>query len=192
MGVNLGSKEFGAPQIGLRTAVLIAQLCTVRSEASVYWEPTLPQGAPSSPGLFNLVCFRMDQRLARFATLIGATYTRYADNIAFSAKRELTAKEIRVVQNIIVQKCHFDLNEKKTRLMRTDSYGGSLRVPGVRVREGQLGLSKSSRRRFRGALHKAVQDGDTAKAWGILAYLRQIYGAEIPEQILSDSLEGLN
>lgn len=44
----------------------------------------LPQGAPTSPMLSNLVCRRLDQELASYADAKGITYTRYSDDITFS------------------------------------------------------------------------------------------------------------
>jgi hypothetical protein len=44
----------------------------------------LPQGAPTSPSLSNLVNRRLDLRLAGFARHRGAIYSRYADDITFS------------------------------------------------------------------------------------------------------------
>jgi RNA-directed DNA polymerase len=44
----------------------------------------LPQGAPTSPCLSNLVNFEMDQTLADLAQLSGARYTRYGDDLTFS------------------------------------------------------------------------------------------------------------
>jgi hypothetical protein len=44
----------------------------------------LPQGAPTSPGLSNFVNLELDTRLTQRATLAGATYTRYCDDLAFS------------------------------------------------------------------------------------------------------------
>lgn len=44
----------------------------------------LPQGAPTSPCLSNLVNVSLDQRLHALARRSGATYTRYADDLAFS------------------------------------------------------------------------------------------------------------
>ncbi|MFA6534326.1 MAG: reverse transcriptase domain-containing protein [Patescibacteria group bacterium] len=46
---------------------------------------SLPQGAPTSPRLFDLCLQPLDKKLQRLAKKIGGVYTRYADNIFFSA-----------------------------------------------------------------------------------------------------------
>lgn len=48
------------------------------------WEGGLPQGAPTSPALSNLVNYFMDVQLSRAAAKKKGTYTRYADDIAIS------------------------------------------------------------------------------------------------------------
>jgi len=51
-------------------------------------EGSLPQGAPTSPRLSNLVNVRLDARLSALARKLGAAYTRYADDITFSFPAE--------------------------------------------------------------------------------------------------------
>lgn len=57
---------------------------------------SLPQGAPTSPALSNLVNRRIDARLAGFAAQHGVTYSRYADDITFSLDRD-DARLVRVL-----------------------------------------------------------------------------------------------
>ncbi len=57
-------------------ARLLTRLCT--------WENALPQGAPTSPRLSNLVNYRLDARLAGMAAKLSAVYTRYADDMTVS------------------------------------------------------------------------------------------------------------
>jgi hypothetical protein len=45
----------------------------------------LPQGAPTSPHLANLVMYEFDERCQWFCDRLGAVYTRYADDINISA-----------------------------------------------------------------------------------------------------------
>lgn len=61
-------------------ATVLAQICCFKN--------TLPQGAPTSPIVSNLICAKMDSELQRFAKKYGLFYTRYADDITFSANRD--------------------------------------------------------------------------------------------------------
>ena len=51
--------------------------------------PHLAQGSPTSPALANLSAFGLDRRLAGLADKLGATYTRYADDLVLSGGRDL-------------------------------------------------------------------------------------------------------
>jgi len=64
-----------------KVAVALAQLCC--------HDKALPQGAPTSPIVSNMVCARMDANLRALAEANHCTYTRYADDLTFStnAKR---------------------------------------------------------------------------------------------------------
>lgn len=50
----------------------------------VTWQGSLPQGAPTSPRLSNLVNYRLDSRISVLAKHFDAVYTRYADDITLS------------------------------------------------------------------------------------------------------------
>lgn len=72
-----------------RVAHIFGMLCTVPNAS--FGRPRkrrhLPQGAPTSPALSNIVCWRMDRRLSALAKKFHARYTRYADDLAFSGGR---------------------------------------------------------------------------------------------------------
>ncbi|MEN8128166.1 MAG: reverse transcriptase family protein [Planctomycetota bacterium] len=55
---------------------ILIRLCT--------YHGSLPQGAPTSPRLSNLINYELDARLDGWAKKVGAVYTRYADDITFS------------------------------------------------------------------------------------------------------------
>lgn len=61
------------------SATIIAQICC--------WNNELPQGAPTSPVISNLIASNLDISLNRFARRNRCTYTRYADDITFSTNK---------------------------------------------------------------------------------------------------------
>lgn len=66
-----------------RVAEIIATLCCHKNH--------LPQGAPTSPVLSNMICFRLDKQLLAFAKGARCIYTRYADDLTFSSHQPMTA-----------------------------------------------------------------------------------------------------
>ena len=59
----------------------LAKLCTYRG--------ILPQGSPASPAITNIICLRLDKRLAALGKKYDASFSRYADDITFSEKKQL-------------------------------------------------------------------------------------------------------
>ena len=113
--VNLDLKDFfptitfprvkGAfAQLGYSPAVatILALLCTESPRRTVTYAGqtlhvatgprSLPQGACTSPALSNLVARRLDARLTGLCRKLGWTYTRYADDLTFSADGETATK----------------------------------------------------------------------------------------------------
>jgi RNA-directed DNA polymerase len=91
------------------------------SEArTLYSQSHLPQGAPTSPSLANLCAYRVDCRLAGLAKSVGAEYTRYADDLAFSGDKVFERRVERFSTHVaaILQEEGFTVHHRKTRIMR--------------------------------------------------------------------------
>jgi RNA-directed DNA polymerase len=86
----------------------------------LYCRPHLPQGAPTSPMLANICSYRVDCRLAGLAKAVGATYTRYADDLAFSggAAFERSVERFSLHVAAICTEEGFHVNHRKSRIMR--------------------------------------------------------------------------
>ena len=83
---------------------------------TVVTRSVLPQGAPTSPVLTNLICRQLDKRLYGLAKRFRATYTRYADDITFSSNKNIFQEnsEFRKELKRIVEDQKFRINEEKT------------------------------------------------------------------------------
>lgn len=67
-------------------ATVIAQICCHDNE--------LPQGAPTSPVISNILCAKMDSNLQRLAREFNCFYSRYADDLTFSTRLAEFPKEL--------------------------------------------------------------------------------------------------
>ena len=109
-------------------ARLLADLCTtatpadklrgVPSEHAAYLRGRhLPQGAPTSPHLSNLVMRSLDRRLYGYAAANGLTYTRYGDDLALSGHEMNAGRALWVVLKVIASE-GFIVHAGKVRVMR--------------------------------------------------------------------------
>ena len=86
------------------------------------WEKTmkdvLPQGAPTSPIITNIICHRLDVKLTALSEKFGCTYSRYADDLTFSSNHNIYKKnsEFRIELKQLINEENFHVNPKKTRL----------------------------------------------------------------------------
>lgn len=80
----------------------------------------LPQGAPTSPILSNIICDRLDIRLSGVAKRFGLKYSRYADDITFSSMHNVFQRnsDFIIEVNRIVKEQKFVIKESKTRLQK--------------------------------------------------------------------------
>jgi retron-type reverse transcriptase len=111
-----------------KLANIIAGLCCQEMEVERFvdgqWlkksDYVLPQGAPTSPILSNIICERLDRRLSGAAKKNGLSYSRYADDITFSSNHNKYQKDgdfLMEVERIIVDQ-NFIIKAEKTRLQK--------------------------------------------------------------------------
>jgi RNA-directed DNA polymerase len=103
-----------------------------REARVLYARPHLPQGAPTSPPLANLMAFRLDCRMTGLAKSANAVYTRYADDLAFSGGEEFSRVVERFSAHVaaIAIEEGFSVNHHKTRIKRS---GARQRLAGIVV-----------------------------------------------------------
>ncbi len=95
---------------------LSANIARIIANLTTY-NGSLPQGAPTSPFLANMICRKLDSRLYAWATKNQYMYSRYADDITLSTnKPQILEKEKLQIENTIVEE-GFKINSKKTRVM---------------------------------------------------------------------------
>ncbi len=150
-------------------ADVLAGLTTHRpvlGDGYVVWPGVLPQGAPTSPTLANLICMRLDARLVGLAKRMGARYTRYADDLTFSfAKGMDNRTDLGRFLWWVSQVCQqegFAENPAKRKILRPSA---QQRITGIVVNSG-LSVPRQMRRTFRAILHNCRMHGLASQARG--------------------------
>ena len=141
-------------------ALALAQICC--------YQGALPQGAPTSPVVSNMVCGPLDIQLRGFAASHYCQYTRYADDITLSANRpdipaaiaEITVDGIKVGDDIrrLIESNSFKINEAKVRFRPRSS---RQEVTGL-VTNAFPNVPRQFVRRVRGMLHAWETFGEEA------------------------------
>ncbi len=164
-----------------KMATILASLCTepftqeVELDGVTYFvaqgESFLPQGAPTSPAITNILCYKMDKRIAGMAKGWGFNYTRYADDMTFSLSSQNEDWEEELLNpykmlnkgiHLIIEEEGFTIHPDKSRVMRK---GARQEVTGIVVND-ELGVNRKKLRQFRALLHQIKQTGMQGKKWG--------------------------
>jgi RNA-directed DNA polymerase len=106
-------------KLNTEVATILAQICCHQG--------ILPQGAPTSPVISNMICARLDAKLQQLAKEYQCTYSRYADDITFSTNRskfpsvlarlsDIGQVEVGNELSAVIQENGFTINPKKVRL----------------------------------------------------------------------------
>ncbi len=123
----------------------------------LYGQLHLPQGAPTSPALGNICCYRLDCRLTGLASAAGGCYTRYADDLAFSGGEEFARGLDGFVARVgaIAEEEGLQVNHRKTRIMRR---GARQQLAGLVVNEG-VGIGRAEFDQLKAILTNCVRNG---------------------------------
>jgi len=163
---SLGYSDIAATIFGLICTE--PEVTEVELDGKTYYvalsERHLPQGAPTSPAITNIMCRRLDRRLEHMAEKLGFVYTRYADDLTFSTSGEFRRHICNILRRTesIVDHEGFVINEEKTRIMRNTNQQD---VTGVVV-NSKLNVDQKILKRFRATLYQIEKDGLADKHWG--------------------------
>jgi hypothetical protein len=163
---------------------LVAEVCC--------YGGALPTGAPTSPVIGNLVLQPVDAALDAASRKLGITYTRYADDLAFSGNGG-TQKILPFVRKVLSD-YGYQSDPKKEHIFRR---GRRQVVTGLVVNE-KAHVPRRIRRRLRAAVHHAShgknphwhgQKMNETELLGRLAFLQQAHpeeASELRNQLLQD------
>ncbi len=114
----------------------------------------LPQGAPTSPALSNIIAYHLDVRLSKLSEKIGLIYTRYADDLAFSGA-EIPSNFIKYVEKIINEE-GFEVNHKKTFFQK---HARKRILTGISISENTIKVPKEYKRKLRQEIYYIFKYG---------------------------------
>ncbi len=148
--------------------ILLSMLC--------YYHDVLPQGAPTSPMITNIIMREFDDTVGKWCAERGIAYTRYCDDMTFSGSFE-QGEVITFVKDEL-HKIGFILNSKKTAVVTSAK---RQTVTGVVVNK-KLAVTSDYRRALR-------QEVYYCKKYGIAEHLRRM-GSDMPTKQYLQSLLG--
>lgn len=119
--------------------ILLTMLC--------YYKDTLPQGAPSSPAITNILMYAFDERVGKWCREREICYTRYCDDLTFSGdfRPEVVVGYVKAE----LKSCGFLLNQQKTHIQ---NMGHRQTVTGIVVNE-KPNVPENYRRELRQELY---------------------------------------
>ncbi len=163
LGYHAGNARFATSGNSRRVAPVLARLCCHTPQAANWREARLPQGAPTSPAISNLICRTLDARLQGLATRCQGRYTRYADDLTFSfTHQDVDLGRLRWWVDQICHQEGFLVNQQKFRVIRAHQ---RQMVTGIVVND-TLRIPRPERRRFRAILHNCRVHGIESQARG--------------------------
>lgn len=141
------SAAFNTKYFTKQVGVLLTTLCCRRD--------VLPQGAPTSPALSNMVMQNFDNNIGKWCENHGISYTRYCDDMTFSSDEPLY--HVYQKAKAMLNEMGFELNEKKTHFITNV---GRQSVTGLTVNE-KVSVSSDYKRKLRQEVYYTLKFGLT-------------------------------
>ena len=115
--------------------ILLTMLC--------YYKESLPQGAPSSPAITNIIMYDFDEKVGAYCRGKGVAYTRYCDDMTFSG--DFDEAEIMVFVKNELKKLGLLLKNRKTAVIPASK---RQTVTGIVVNE-KINLTRDYKKKIR-------------------------------------------
>ena len=125
--------------------VLLSMLC--------YHRDALPQGAPTSPAITNIIMYDFDEIIGCYCNEKGISYTRYCDDMTFSG--DFDEKEVIVFVKQELKKLGLFLKNRKTAVIPNTK---RQTVTGIVVNE-KINLAKEYKKKIRQEMHYITKFG---------------------------------
>ncbi|MBQ8372231.1 MAG: RNA-directed DNA polymerase [Clostridia bacterium] len=119
--------------------VLLTMLC--------YYRDSLPQGAPTSPAITNIIMYDFDEKIGAYCSKNGVSYTRYCDDMTFSG--DFNEQEVISLVKEELRKLGLFLKNRKTAVIERTK---RQTVTGIVVNE-KINLTKEYKRKIRQEIH---------------------------------------
>ncbi|MBQ9806356.1 MAG: RNA-directed DNA polymerase [Clostridia bacterium] len=164
-------RAFPADRYSESNRILLSMLC--------YYRDTLPQGAPSSPAITNIIMRDFDEAVGAWCAERKIAYTRYCDDMSFSGDFD----EEEVIEYIAarLKELGFTLNRRKT-VVKTNSQQQT--VTGIVVNQ-KPNISAKYKREIRQAVFYCTK-------FGVTEHQKQIGSSQSPVAYLQALLGKIN
>ena len=139
------STAFNSKRFPVQIGAMLTSLCCLNE--------VLPQGAPTSPMLSNIVMKGFDDIIGAWCKKRNISYTRYCDDLTFSADTPLYNVYVKVRD--MLEKRGFEVNEEKTKFISNSS---SQRVTGLTVNE-KVSIPHDYKKELRQEVYYAIKYG---------------------------------
>lgn len=152
---NVDEERLAQILTGVSSNVEVEEVLLFLKNFCLVPEGGLAVGAPASPDLFNIYAsILIDRPMAELCQKHHLTYTRYLDDLTFSAKRRIGWRKREAIREIIKQ-AGFEVSHRKS--VVADLWKGPVKINGIRLEfGGRIMLPRDYLRKIRGLIYLAM------------------------------------